>query len=92
MVVFYFIQTAWVWAREGRKANMVLNSHLMVRSQMMAGDVSFQGLKSLLVAWISFREGKTVSYSEKREYVWWGWYANPSHSSRGWERMGASNY
>lgn len=80
---FHFIQTPWVGAREGRKANMVLPSHLMAGSQLLAGDVSFQGLESLLAAWLSFREGKTISYSEKREYVRWGWYTNPRHSLGG---------
>lgn len=45
-----FIQTPCVGPREGRKANTVVASHPMAGSQILAGDVSFQGLESLLVS------------------------------------------
>lgn len=47
-----------------KENHLVLDSYLIVGNQVLGDVVNFQGFKSLSVAWLSFREGKTKLFRE----------------------------
>lgn len=47
-----------------KENHLVLDSYLIVGNQVLSEIVNFQGFKSLSLAWLSFREGKTKLFRE----------------------------
>lgn len=47
-----------------KENHLVLDSYLIVGNQVLSEIVNFKGFKSLSLAWLSFREGKTKLFRE----------------------------